>query len=110
VWLLEIAHAWFVMQSFPFGVNFWALMLMGGLANLALIIPAAPGGIGPFDWASIETLKLFGVESTLARAYTLVLHLALWFPITFLGFYYFARKGLTWSAAQRARETQETPF
>ncbi len=106
VWLLEVAHAWFVMQAFPFAVDFLALMLMSGLANLALIVPAAPGGIGPFDWASIETLKLFGVEPTLASAYTLVLHVALWFPITFLGAYYFARKGLTWSAAQEARETQ----
>jgi glycosyltransferase 2 family protein len=108
VWLLEVAHAWFVMQAFPFEVSFLTLMLMGGLANLALIIPAAPGGIGPFDWASIETLKLFGVEPTLASAYTLVLHVALWVPITFLGAYYFARKGLTWSAAQQAREIQET--
>ena len=108
VWLLEVANAWCVMQAFPFEVSFLNLMLVSGLANLALIIPAAPGGIGPFDWASIKTLEIFGVESTLTRAYTLVLHLALWFPITFLGAYYFARKGLTWSAAQQARETQET--
>jgi uncharacterized protein (TIRG00374 family) len=108
VWLLETVKYWFVMHAFPFEVSFFALMLMNGLANLALTIPAAPGGIGPFDWAGIETLAAFGVERTLASAYTVVLHVALWFPITALGAYYFGRKGLTWSAAQRARGEVET--
>jgi uncharacterized protein (TIRG00374 family) len=108
VWLLETVKYWFVMQAFPFEVSFFALMLMNGLANLALTIPAAPGGIGPFDWAGIETLKAFGVPQTLASAYTLVLHVALWFPITALGAYYFVRKGLSWSEVQEARETEDT--
>ena len=108
VWLLETVKYWFVMHAFPFEVSFFALMLMNGLANLALTIPAAPGGIGPFDWAGIETLAAFGVGRTLASAYTVVLHVALWFPITALGAYYFGRKGLTWSAAQRARGEVET--
>jgi uncharacterized protein (TIRG00374 family) len=108
VWLLETVKYWFVMHAFPFEVNFYVLMLMNGLANLALTIPAAPGGIGPFDWAGIETLAAFGVERALASAYTIVLHVALWFPITALGAYYFARKGLTWREAQQARGEEET--
>ena len=108
VWSLETVIYWFVMHVFPFEVSFFVLMLMNGLANLALTIPAAPGGIGPFDWAGIETLAAFGVGRTLASAYTVVLHVALWFPITGLGAYYFGRKGLTWSAAQRARGEVET--
>jgi hypothetical protein len=110
VWLLETVKYWFVMHAFDFTVSFFALMLMNGLANLALTIPAAPGGIGPFDWAGIETLAAFDVSRTLATAYTLVLHVALWLPITALGAYYFARKGLQWSQVQQARgeiETQE---
>jgi uncharacterized protein (TIRG00374 family) len=110
VWLLETVKYWFVMHAFSFQVSFFALMLMNGLANLALTIPAAPGGIGPFDWAGIKTLEAFEVDQTLATAYTLVLHVALWFPITALGAYYFARKGLQWGQVQQARgeiETQE---
>jgi uncharacterized protein (TIRG00374 family) len=108
VWLLETVKYWFVMQAFPFEASFFTLMLMNGLANLALTIPAAPGGIGPFDWAGIETLAAFGVDRTLASAYTLVLHVALWLPITALGAYYFVRKGLTWREAQRARGDEVT--
>jgi uncharacterized protein (TIRG00374 family) len=109
VWLLETVKYWFVMHAFPFEVSFFALMLMNGLANLALTIPAAPGGIGPFDWAGIETLAAFGVDRTLASAYTIVLHVALWFPITALGAYYFARKGLTWREARQARTEETAP-
>jgi uncharacterized protein (TIRG00374 family) len=108
VWLLETIKYWFVMHAFPFEVSFFALMLMNGLANLALTIPAAPGGIGPFDWAGIATLAAFGVDRTLASAYTIVLHVALWFPITALGGYYFVRKGLTWREAQQARSEEGT--
>jgi hypothetical protein len=100
VWLLETVKYWFVMHAFPFEASFFTLMLMNGLANLALTIPAAPGGIGPFDWAGIETLAAFGIDRTLASAYTIVLHVALWFPITALGGFFFVRKGLTWSAAR----------
>lgn len=110
IWLAETVKYWFVMHAFPFEVSFFALMLMNGLANLALTIPAAPGGIGPFDWAGIETLAAFGVERTLASAYTIVLHVALWFPITALGAYYFARKGLTWREAQQARTAENAPL
>jgi uncharacterized membrane protein YbhN (UPF0104 family) len=78
-------------------------MLMNGLANLALTIPAAPGGIGPFDWAGIKTLEAFGVDQAVASAYTITLHVALWFPITVLGGYFFLRKGLSWREAQRAQ-------
>jgi uncharacterized protein (TIRG00374 family) len=107
VWLLETVKYWFIMHAFPFQVSFFALMLMNGLANLALTIPAAPGGIGPFDWAGIKTLQAFGVDQSLASAYTIVLHVALWFPITILGAYYLARKGVTWKEAQQAREGKE---
>jgi uncharacterized protein (TIRG00374 family) len=103
VWLLETVKYWFVMHAFPFEVSFFALMLMNGLANLALTIPAAPGGIGPFDWAGIETLAAFGVDRTLASAYTLVLHVALWLPITALGAYFFLQKGLSWREVEQAR-------
>jgi hypothetical protein len=37
------------------------------------------------------------VTKATAAAYTLVLHVALWLPITALGAYYFLKEGLSWS-------------
>ena len=96
IWLLETVKYWFIMLAFPFTVSFFALMLMNGVVNLATTLPSAPGYIGTFDGPGIEVLKVFGVNGAIAAAYTLVLHAALWLPITLLGFWYMLRESLSW--------------
>jgi glycosyltransferase 2 family protein len=98
IWLLETGKYWFVMYAFPFKVSFFALMLMNGIVNLATTIPSAPGYIGTFDAPGIAVLMAYNVEKALAAGYTIVLHVALWVPITVLGAYYMAREGLHWGA------------
>jgi uncharacterized protein (TIRG00374 family) len=96
IWLLETGKYWFVMHAFPFQVSFFALMLMNGIVNLAATLPSAPGYIGTFDAPGIALLTAYGVPGGIAAGYTLVLHVALWLPITLLGAYYFTREGLKW--------------
>lgn len=96
IWLLETVKYWFVMHAFAFSVSFFALMLMNGVVNLATTLPSAPGYIGTFDGPGIEVLKVFGVDPIIATGYTLVLHAALWLPITLLGFWYMARESFSW--------------
>jgi uncharacterized protein (TIRG00374 family) len=112
IWLLETGKYWFVMQAFDFSVSFFALMLMNGIVNLATTIPSAPGYIGTFDAPGIAVLTAYGVEQATAAGYTLVLHVALWLPITVLGAYYLAREGIKWSDSLReeAQQPQETPL
>jgi uncharacterized protein (TIRG00374 family) len=97
IWLLETGKYWFVMHAFDFSVSFFALMLMNGIVNLATTIPSAPGYIGTFDAPGIAVLTAYGVPKAAAAGYTLVLHVALWLPITALGAYYLAREGIRWS-------------
>jgi hypothetical protein len=104
IWLLETLKYWFVMHAFNFSVSFFALMLMNGVVNLATTLPSAPGYVGTFDGPGIAVLKVFGVNPTVAAAYTLMLHAALWLPITALGFWYMARKSLGWSDFDKAVE------
>jgi uncharacterized protein (TIRG00374 family) len=98
IWLLETGKYWFVMHAFPFKVSFFTLMLMNGIVNLATTIPSAPGYVGTFDAPGIAVLQAYNVPKATAAAYTLALHLALWFPITALGGYYMLKKGINWSA------------
>jgi len=102
IWLLETGKYWFVMHAFEFNISFFALMLMNGIVNLATTIPSAPGYIGTFDAPGIAVLTAYGVEQPMAAGYTLVLHVALWLPITLLGAYYLAREGIKWSDSLRA--------
>jgi len=94
IWLLETGKYWFVMHAFPFHVSFFALMLMNGIVNLATTIPSAPGYVGTFDAPGIAVLTAYGVNASIAAGYTLVLHVALWVPITVLGAYFLAREGI----------------
>jgi uncharacterized protein (TIRG00374 family) len=103
IWLLETGKYWFIMQAFPFQVSFFALMLMNGIVNLATTLPSAPGYVGTFDAPGIALLQAYGVSGEIAAGYTLVLHVALWVPITLLGAFYFAREGFKWG------EKIETP-
>jgi hypothetical protein len=96
IWLFETGKYWFVMHAFPFEVSFFALMLMNGIVNLATTLPSAPGYVGTFDAPGIALLQAYNVPGEIAAGYTLVLHVALWLPITILGIYYFAREGMQW--------------
>lgn len=96
IWLLETGKYWFVMHAFPFEVSFFALMLMNGIVNLTTTLPSAPGYIGTFDAPGIALLQAYNVPGEIAAGYTLVLHGALWFPITLLGAYYYLRQPLRW--------------
>lgn len=105
IWLFETVKYWFIMQAFEFDVSFFALMLMNGVVNLATTLPSAPGYIGTFDGPGIWVLnELYNVRLETATAYTLVLHAALWLPITLLGFYYMIREGMSWSDFGKAVE------
>jgi uncharacterized protein (TIRG00374 family) len=100
IWLFETLKYWLVMHAFPFEVSFFALMLMNGIVNLATTIPSAPGYIGTFDAPGIALLGAYNVPQALAAGYTLVLHAALWLPITLLGAWYMARESLSWSSVR----------
>jgi len=106
IWLGETLKYWFVMHAFPFEVSFLVLMLMTAVVNLFTTIPSTPGYIGTFDAPGIAILTQFGVAHAIAAGYTLVLHVALWLPVTLLGAWYMLRQSLTWRDMDRAAALQ----
>ncbi|MCD4684878.1 MAG: flippase-like domain-containing protein, partial [Anaerolineae bacterium] len=104
IWLTETTKYWFVMHAFNFEVSFFVLMVMTAVVNLATTLPSSPGYVGTFDTPGIKTLTAYGVGETVAASYTLVLHAALWLPITLLGFFYLYREGLGWRDFRRAQD------
>lgn len=97
VWILETGLYWSVDQALGLGLTFGQLMLLNGVVNLVLLIPAAPGGLGTFDAAGRAMLEGFSIPAESALAYTLVLRVALWVPITIIGAIFFIREGLKWT-------------
>jgi hypothetical protein len=107
IWLGETLKYWFVMHAFPFSVSFPVLMLMTAVVNLFTTIPSSPGYVGTFDAPGIAVLTQFGVPQPIATGYTLVLHVALWLPITLLGAIYMLRESVGWRDMERAAQIKE---
>ena len=99
IWLVETLFYWIIMRAFPFQVSFSTLMLLNGFLNLFTIIPSSPGYIGTFDAPGIAILVALGIQPQLAAGYTLLLHAALWLPVTIVGAIFFAQKGISWNEA-----------
>jgi uncharacterized protein (TIRG00374 family) len=110
IWLLETGKYWFVMQAFEFRVSFFALMLVNGLVNLATTIPGAPGYIGTWEAVIVAVLVAYNVSGGEALGYAVVLHMALWLPITLLGSYYLTKEGIKWgTSVEKLKEGEITP-
>jgi uncharacterized membrane protein YbhN (UPF0104 family) len=55
------------------------------LANFAFLVPSAPGGIGTFEWASQNALKIHNVAPVSAGLFGLLIHVWLLVTITGVG-------------------------
>ena len=97
IWLLETGLYWSVSMALSLDLNFRQLMLLNGVVNMVLLIPAAPGGLGTFDAAGRAMLEAYTISAEAALGYTLVLRIALWVPVTMVGTIFFLREGLKWT-------------
>ena len=107
IWLIETLTYWIVMHAFSLNLSFSVLMLMTAVVNLFTTIPSTPGYVGTFHAPGIAILMQFGLPQPIASGYTVVLHIALWLPITLLGAYYMLRQSIGWRDMERAAAIKE---
>jgi len=79
-------------------------MLMTAVVNLFTTLPSTPGYVGTFDAPGIKILTSYAVPQAIATGYTLVLHVALWLPITLLGALFMLLDHVGWGDFGRAIE------
>jgi hypothetical protein len=89
-WGFEAAMYWTLGRSFgePLAAVLTpaAAVLTTGVANLATLVPAAPGYIGTFEAGVLLAVGgALGAPRALALSYALLVHAALWFPVTVVG-------------------------
>lgn len=94
-WLCETGMYVLIALGFNISLPFPVFLLAASFANLVTIAPSTPGYVGVFDAPIVYTLTLFGVNQNLATSYTIVLHAALYLPVTLLGLYYAWRAGVS---------------
>ena len=93
--------------GFGLGVGIAAILLVTAVANLATLIPSSPGYIGPFEAGVLLALVgAVGMQRELALSYAIVVHAALYVPITLLGLLYWWRESLSWREIRRMAEDE----
>ena len=106
-WIVVAASFWPVLSAFPFGVPvpLYSPFLLVAALGLGLMIPAAPAGIGVFQFACLLTLQIvFAPYRTdlpvdfaeQAAAFSLVAHISQVLPEVLLGAVCFVFEGLHW--------------
>lgn len=94
LWLTQALAFWIMFEALGVAVPFSAALFVNGLIMFAVALPSTPGYFGPFEFAAVAGLAVYGVANNLAVAWSLAFHVLTLIPITLIGLYYLARSGL----------------
>jgi uncharacterized protein (TIRG00374 family) len=74
LWFLPILSSYIMIRAFAFDVPFSAAVVVFIFIGFGTALPNVPGMIGPYQYACILALGLFGIDHVDALAYGLVLN------------------------------------
>jgi glycosyltransferase 2 family protein len=112
VWCIEWCAYIVVASAFSLGLSTaqlaaaCAFLLV--VVNLGIMLPAAPGYVGTFQFFAVSALAVWGVPREPALAVAIVAHLAQYVLVTAIGLVFFGREHLSLSTvAAVSRESSE---
>ncbi len=107
-WVLEASVYALISVGFGLGLSPAAILLVTAVANLATLVPSSPGYVGAFEAGVVLALAgAIGIQHDLALSYAIVVHAALYFPITLIGLYFWGRESLSWSDMRKQLAPEE---
>jgi uncharacterized membrane protein YbhN (UPF0104 family) len=95
-WGFEAATYYLTGKTLGIDMTVRQVALVMGMANLALLVPALPGGIGLFEGAGLMVLVSASIApAPLALTFMILVHAMILIPINVLGFFFLWREGLS---------------
>lgn len=91
LWLTNAAAFAACFRAFGLHVPLEGALLLQGVIGFGVAVPSTPGFVGVFEAATLLTLTVYGVDSSLAVSYALTYHLTTFIPITLLGLWSLSR-------------------
>ena len=100
LWACDVVMYGALAHGFGLDIGLGGWLLLEGVGNLALAVPASAAGIGSFDYLTLLGARSLGVSAGAAGAYVLTVHALVVLPATLLG-------GLLARSAFRTPRTRE---
>ena len=91
LWVKNAAAFAICFRAFGLDVPLEAALLLQGIIGFGVAVPSTPGFVGVFEAATLLTLRLYGVDPSLAVSYALTYHVTTFIPITLLGLWSLSR-------------------
>jgi uncharacterized protein (TIRG00374 family) len=85
VWLLEALAVTTVIAALNLSLPWIAALFLLVVLSLSFILPAAPGGVGTYEFFVVAAMVPFGLDSSRAIGLALVLHAIMYFTSGILG-------------------------
>lgn len=113
-WVFALSFAMFLIYAGAIWLSLWSLdillgwdvaLLMLVVTAIGIMVPSAPGYVGPLNAACVAGLALFKVSAEPAAAFSWFYLASQWLPITVVGLVYLNREGLSLGSLGQA--TQE---
>ena len=95
IWVVNAAGVEATFRAFSLDLPRYASFLVLGMIAVALVLPSAPGYVGPLQAGTVQGLALLGVARETALSLSIVYHLANYIPITIVGLAYLSALNLS---------------
>lgn len=95
IWAVEVVNYFLVMKCFGIELTIGAAAFVLVVANLGIMIPSSPGNVGTMHAFIILGLSVYKIGKSMALAYAIVLHAAMYLSITVIGIVLLSKIGLT---------------
>jgi len=105
LWAAVTVANWLVLRAFGLHFGLGETLFVLGWSLVGSLVPTPGGGAGAFHTTTKTGLVFIGVASEQAAAISIVMHLVLFAPAFFFGFYYFARSDVQLSSLRHFAST-----
>jgi uncharacterized protein (TIRG00374 family) len=92
-WFFHGLYFFLLFEALGLELSFGAALIIQMVIGLGVILPAAPGYVGNFEYFTVLGLAMFGITQEAAFAYALLAHICQFIPVTAVGLFFALRNG-----------------
>ncbi len=106
-WTISGLSFYFCLLGFSLNLPIYASFFILVMVVIGVMIPAAPGYLGTYQYFCILALGIFKVDKDIAFSYSMVSYIISFVPITILGIVFLFKEGMSFSSLLSLKKNQK---